>query len=131
MYKFCLLLLASVLLLSAVPLAGVPLAHGLRPAYPLQQQARQTPDRSADVRTFAGKISRSGGRYVLEDLSVKTSLSLDDQKAASQYEGKTVIVTGSLDTSNNMIHVQKIEIASCICSAREGASGAFPFRFCF
>jgi len=112
MYKFCLLLLASVLLLSAVPLAGVPLAHGLRPAYPLQQQARQTPDRSADVRTFAGKISRSGGRYVLEDLSVKTSLSLDDQKAASQYEGKTVIVTGSLDTTNNMIHVQKIEIAS-------------------
>jgi len=49
---------------------------------------------------------------VLEDLSVKTSLSLDDQKAASQYEGKTVIVTGSLDTTNNMIHVQKIEIAS-------------------
>jgi hypothetical protein len=66
----------------------------------------------ADVRTFSGKIAKANGKYVLEDPSAKTPFALDDQKAAKKYEGKSVVVTGSLDDSSNTIHVQKIEAAA-------------------
>ena len=39
-------------------------------------------------------------------------MALDDQKAAKKYDGKAVIVTGSLDTATTTIHVQKIEAAA-------------------
>jgi len=65
-----------------------------------------------DMRTFSGKITKSNGKYVLEDLASKTPFALDDQKTAKKYDGKSVIVTGSLDTSTNTIHVQKIEAAA-------------------
>jgi Protein of unknown function (DUF5818) len=82
-------------------------------AYPPQQTTpQQSQDNRADVRMFAGKISKSGGKYVLEDASAKIAFSLDDQQAAKKYEGKSVVVTGSLDTANNIIHVQKIEEAA-------------------
>jgi hypothetical protein len=64
------------------------------------------------VRTFAGKITKSAGKYILEDPSSKTSFSLDDQKTAKKYDGKSVVITGSLDTTSNTIHVQKIEAAA-------------------
>jgi Protein of unknown function (DUF5818) len=106
-------LFASFVLISAVPLAGLALAQKPHPAYPPQQTtAQQSQDNPADVRTFAGKISKSGGKYVLQDASSKTAFSLDDQQAAKKYEGKSVVVTGSLDTLNNIIHVQKIEEAA-------------------
>jgi len=48
----------------------------------------------------------------LEDLASKTPFALDDQKTAKKYDGKSVVVTGSLDTSTNTIHVRKIEAAA-------------------
>ena len=108
--------IASFLLISALPLAAPTFAQEPRPAYPPPQQqtqtSRQTPDMQADVRTFSGKISKSGGKYVLQDPASNTAFSLDDQKAARKYDGKSVVVTGRLDTSNNTIHVQKIESAA-------------------
>jgi hypothetical protein len=53
----------------------------------------------------------NNGKYVLEDLTEKTSYLLDDQKSAKKYEGKTVVVTGTLDNVSNTIHVQKIATA--------------------
>jgi len=104
---------ASFVLMSALALAGLALAQQRRSAYPPEQTtAQQSQDNPADVRTFTGKISKSGGKYVLEDAASKTAFSLDDQKTAKQYEGKSVVVTGSLDTANNLIHVQKIEAAA-------------------
>lgn len=103
---------ASLVLISSLPLAGSLLAQDRRPPYPPQQQAETTPaqtSNNADVRTFSGKISKSNGEYVLEDPASKTPFALDDQKAAKKYDGKSVVVTGSLDTSTNTIHVQKIE----------------------
>ena len=69
-------------------------------------------NQSADVRTFSGKIEKANGKYVLEDPSAKTPFAIDDQKAAKKYEGKSVVITGSLDDSSNTIHVQKIEAAA-------------------
>jgi len=72
------------------------------------QSLRQGP---AETRTFTGRISKSGQKFVLEDSSVRTFYQLDDQKKAGQYQGKNVRVTGTLDAENNVIHVQTIEEA--------------------
>lgn len=115
MYRIRVTPLASFLLIAALPLAGIAFAQEPRPAYPPPQQqanpGQQMPDQT-DLRTFAGKISKSGGKYVLEDPSSNTSFTLDDQKTAKKYDGKSVVVTGRLDTSSNTIHVQKIQAAA-------------------
>ena len=65
-----------------------------------------------EVKTFAGTITLSNGKYVLEDPSAKRSYYLDDAKAAKKFEGKMVVVTGTLDSSTHTIRVQKIEPAT-------------------
>ena len=80
----------------------------------MQQQLMQQSNNAnqAEARTFAGTITKSNGKYVLEDPTAKTPFSLDDQKTARKFAGKSVVVTGSLDPSKNIIHVQKIESAA-------------------
>jgi hypothetical protein len=106
---------ASLVLISSLPLAPLLLAQNPRssnpPRQPVPQMSSQANDQ-ADVRTFSGKITKNNGKYVLEDLASKTPFALDDQKAAKKYDGKSVVVTGSLDTSTNTIHVRKIEAAA-------------------
>lgn len=53
----------------------------------------------------------SKGKYVLEDAASNTSYVLDNQKKAKQFDGKAVMITGTLDTNKNTIHVRKIEAA--------------------
>jgi hypothetical protein len=69
-------------------------------------------DEKSQVKEFKGKISKSDGRFVLEESSnggdYGTYL-LDDQAAAKKYEGQRVMVTGTLDAPHKTIHVQKIE----------------------
>ena len=85
----------------------VPLARSQNPDPARNQPA---PDRNdSDVQMFGGRITKSNGAYVLRASSGKTSYMLDDQKAAKHYEGKIVVVTGTIDKTNNLIHVQKIE----------------------
>jgi hypothetical protein len=71
------------------------------------QEQEQAPP--PEVKTFVGKISKSGQKLILEDSAMNTSYQLDDQKKAKQYEGKSVRVIGTLDAQNNLIHVQRIE----------------------
>jgi len=42
-------------------------------------------------------------------VSEGASYKLDSRQEAEQYEGKRVRVTGTLDSSMNLIHVEKIE----------------------
>ena len=67
---------------------------------------------SMDSQTFNGKISKAGGKYVLKDAATQTTYSLDDQDRAKQYDGKTVKVSGKLDSSSNTIRVSSIEPGS-------------------
>jgi NAD-dependent DNA ligase len=108
----------SVFLASALPLAAAALAHdpARRQDSPPPRQS-QTQDQSpnkeqSEVKTFAGKITKSNSRYVLEDPSANSPYYLDDAKSAKKYEGKNVVVTGTLDAANRTIHVQKIESAA-------------------
>jgi len=78
----------------------------------LYRQDGQGRQQQPEVKTFVGKISKSGQKLVLEDATMNASYQLDDQKKAKQYEGKNVRVTGTLDAQNNLIHVQAIEEAA-------------------
>jgi hypothetical protein len=55
---------------------------------------------------------KDGENFVLNDAANKTSYMLDDAQKASQYEGKKVKVTGTVDAASNTIHVETIEEAA-------------------
>lgn len=108
----------SVLLASVLPLAAATLAQDPGgPPYPNPPRQSQPQDQpqnrdQSEVKTFAGKITKSNGKYVLEDPTVSSSYYLDDVKLARKFEGKNVVVTGTLDATNRTIHVRKIESAA-------------------
>ena len=80
-----------------------------------RRQETREPPRAADpngVKSYAGKITKSNGQYMLQDLASSNAYLLDDQKAAKKYDGKTVLVTGVLDKKNNTIHVKRIQAAA-------------------
>jgi len=60
------------------------------------------------VPTFTGTVRKSRDQFVLSDDSRKSSYELDDLQTASEFEGKKVKVTGTLDVTNSMICVQNI-----------------------
>src|ERR1700730_11350017 len=62
-----------------------------------------------EAETFMGTILRDSSSFVLSDSATKTRYTLDNPKKASLYEGKTVKVTGTLDTAANLIHVETIQ----------------------
>jgi len=71
-----------------------------------------TMTQASDARTFTGKIAKADGKYVLRDTASKTTYMLDDQEKAKDFEGKSVKVTGMLDTQSNTIRVAAIEPGS-------------------
>ena len=58
--------------------------------------------------TFTGTVGKEPDGYTLK-VSESTSYKLDNQQEVQQYEGRRVRVTGTLDPSINLIHVDKIE----------------------
>jgi len=82
-----------------------------RPA-PQQPPTGPADDASKEraAQTFTGIVLKSGKKYVLKT-SDKGSYDLDDQDRARKYEGKEVQVTGILDESSKLIHVQDMKAA--------------------
>jgi hypothetical protein len=82
------------------------------PSQPGQQHASpatpESQNKSATAQTFTGTISKEADNYVLK-VSDSTSYKLDSQDQVQQFEGKRVQVTGTLDSSINLIHVDKVE----------------------
>ena len=72
--------------------------------FPQVQQRDDT-----QFRTFSGTVWKNDGKFVLRDESHKIWFQLDDQKLAAKFEGKEVRVIGTLDGTNNAIHVLDIE----------------------
>lgn len=85
------------------------------PAAPTAQQPEppQQPygsmDQQPDVKTFTGKIMKSGDEFLLQDSIGESTYQLDDQRQAKGFEGKSVKVTGSVDPVTKTIHVARIE----------------------
>ena len=70
-----------------------------------QAQARAQPE----AKTFLGTILKDGDKFVLSDSATKSRFTLDDAEKASPYEGRTVTVTGTIETATNVIHVESIQ----------------------
>lgn len=68
----------------------------------------QSQEKSSTAQTFTGTISKEADNYVLK-VSGSTSYKLDSQDQVQSFEGKRVQVTGTLDSSINLIHVEKVE----------------------
>ena len=92
--------LALVVLLGSmlVPVQPTPLAIALP-----QTQAQP------ETETFFGTVLKDGPNFVLSDSATKTKFTLDNPQKASRYEGMTVRVTGTLDVTKNMIHIETIQ----------------------
>jgi hypothetical protein len=99
MKKFILALAGAILALMAVPTIEL--------AIPSQKSAPQAPkDRT---KTFTGTILKKGDSFVLNDAVNKTAYVLDDAEQASQFEGKKVKVTGTVDVATNTLHIETIK----------------------
>lgn len=78
------------------------------PAEPGEQHASPESQTEPSAHTFTGTISKEADSYVLK-VSDSTSYKLDNEQQVQPYEGRRVQVTGTLDRSINLIHVEKIE----------------------
>jgi hypothetical protein len=102
--------LGTVLLASALPVVGAVLVIVDHPrpvstAAPELLQGRL----HFDVRTLTGKISHRGGKFIFREDHRGAIYFLDDQQAAKRFSGKSVLITGTVDSKANTVHVHKIE----------------------
>jgi len=75
------------------------------------QPSGKNPEASKQASTaqaFVGMIDKQGDNFLLK-ISETISYKLDNQQEVQQYEGKRVRVTGTLDSSASLIHVDKVE----------------------
>jgi hypothetical protein len=77
-------------------------------AQPQSEVDTATPRRSAQ--SFEGKITRLGEKLVLRENASRTAYQLDDQEKARKYEGKDVKVMGTVEASNNTLHIVDIMV---------------------
>ena len=63
---------------------------------------------SATTVTFSGTVMRNGSRFVLRETG-GVLYTLDSTGRAWPFEGEDVRVTGKLDTSTSLLHVDAIE----------------------
>jgi hypothetical protein len=82
-----------------------------QPAQNLSSQTgsqNSTPNQAPTAESFTGTVSKDENNFVLK-VSETTSYKLDNQQQVQMYEGQRVRVTGTLDRSINLIHVDRIE----------------------
>jgi hypothetical protein len=83
-------------------------AQNPTPAQPSQQKSAGSQGQASAAQTFTGVINKQADGFLLK-ISETISYKLDNQTEVQQYEGKRVRITGTLDTSVNLIHVEKVE----------------------
>ena len=73
-----------------------------------QDSSASDKSQTATAQSFTGTVSKEADSFVLH-VSQSVSYKLDNQQQVQQYEGQRVRVTGTLDSSINLIHVEKVE----------------------
>jgi hypothetical protein len=76
---------------------------------PAPGAAQSAPTSAQSSKEFTGTIVKEKGAMMLKDSSSGVSYKVDDDAKVKDYEGKQVKVTGTLDSSSNMIHVDSIQ----------------------
>jgi hypothetical protein len=79
-----------------------------KPATPDQVQPTQPDQNAAKSTVITGTIVKDGSSFVLRASSGEV-YKLDTPDKAQQFEGKSVKVTGKLEESAKLIHVENIE----------------------
>jgi len=82
-----------------------------RPAQP-QAQPSQDNMQQDDSKAFTGRIVKQGNALMLRDASANVNYKVDDESKVKDFLGKQVKITGTLDASTNVIHVDSIEVVS-------------------
>jgi Protein of unknown function (DUF5818) len=72
------------------------------------EKQHNMPSNAASDKACTLACVKGGAKLVLYDSSTKTAYELDDQRKAERFAGEKVTVTGTVNKSNNMIHVGKI-----------------------
>jgi outer membrane biosynthesis protein TonB len=78
------------------------------PAPPSKESPTSDKSQTATAQSFTGTISKEADSFVLQ-VSTAIFYKLDNAQQVQQYEGQRVRVTGTLDSSINLIHVDKVE----------------------
>ena len=78
---------------------------------PDTQQSPKPDTSESAAHTVSGTVVKVAGKYMLET-DDNVAYKLDDQDKASQYDGKRVKVTGSLDRATGILHISSIELLS-------------------
>jgi len=79
-----------------------------QPSSPSSQPGQTSDNQVPSAQTFTGIVSKDADSFVLK-VSDTSSYKLDNQQQVQQYQGQRVRVTGTLDPSINLIHVDRIE----------------------
>jgi len=108
MTKIVLTVAGALLILAAAPPIGSAQTSTQQPA-PKDQTSTQQKAPKEKAKVFTGTIMKKGDNFVLNDAANKTTYMLDDAEKASQFEGKKVRVTGTVDVASNTIHVETIK----------------------
>ena len=107
MRKASLLLAGLVLCFNLLPNIGR--ASRLPPSHQKSREVTDGTDKE-ETKTFTGTVLKQGDLFILSDKAAKTNYQLDDPRKVSEYEGKNVKVTGTLDAENLTIHVETITV---------------------
>lgn len=78
------------------------------PATPSQDSRTSDNSQPATAQSFTGTVSKEAASFILQ-VSPTVFYKLDNAQQVQQYEGQRVRVTGTLDISINLIHVEKVE----------------------
>jgi uncharacterized protein YdeI (BOF family) len=97
----------KILLSAAGLLMILPAVPKIATAAPASAMMQEQPREKTKI--FSGTVIKDRDNFILSDAANKLSYILDDPRQASQYEGKKVKVTGTVDAANNTIHVQTIQ----------------------
>jgi hypothetical protein len=85
------------------PYLSFTLASTALQSTPTQQESKQK------AKIFSGTIIKNGDSFILSDSASKLAYVLGDAEKASEFVGKKVKVTGTVDVANNTIHVETIQ----------------------
>jgi hypothetical protein len=96
----------------AKPAQNDPQAAQPSQAQPAQNDAQASPTSAQTSKEFTGTIVKEKGAMMLKDAASNVSYKVDDDSKVKDFEGKQVKVTGTLDSSTNVIHVDSIQVIS-------------------
>ncbi|HST09245.1 MAG TPA: DUF5818 domain-containing protein [Terriglobales bacterium] len=97
---------------NAKPAQNDPQAAQPSQSQPAQNDAQASPTSAQTSKEFTGMIVKEKGAMMLKDAASNVSYKVDDDSKVKDFEGKQVKVTGTLDSSTNVIHVDSIQVIS-------------------